>query len=61
MVQKKACKSCLMLSEEDACPACKGDTSKDWQGFLVVADFSRSQIAEKMSIKNNGKYALRVR
>ena len=61
MIQRKACRNCLLLTEEDSCPSCNGEVSKDWQGFLVVTDYSRSKIAEKMEIKVNGKYALRVR
>lgn len=57
----KACKQCSFVSEQDVCPRCGGQTSKDWQGFLVVTDFEKSEIAKKMGISSNGKYALKVR
>ena len=57
----RACSSCLYLSEEDACPVCQGETVRDWQGFVLILDYSRSQIAEKMGFNHNGKYALKVR
>jgi len=57
----KACKQCSFISEEDACPRCGGTTSKEWQGYLVVVDYEKSDIAKKMGITSNGKYALRVR
>jgi len=58
---KKACPKCLMLIEGDKCPKCEAKASKLWQGYLIVLDYERSQIAEKMGINANGKYALKVR
>ena len=52
----KACKQCSFISEEDTCPRCGGQTSREWQGYLVKSD-----IAKQMGISSNGKYALRVR
>jgi len=57
----KACKQCSFISEDDACPRCGGQTSKEWQGYLVIIDHEKSDIAKKMGIASNGKYALRVR
>lgn len=57
----KACKSCSFVSGDDVCPRCGGQTSKDWQGFLVVTDFEKSEIAKKMGITSNGRFALKVR
>lgn len=57
----KACKECSFISEDDVCPRCGGATSKEWQGFLAVTDFEKSEIAKKMGISANGRYALKVR
>jgi DNA-directed RNA polymerase subunit E" len=57
----RACSACLYLSEEDTCPVCQGETVRDWQGFVLILDFTKSQIAEKMGFTHNGKYALKVR
>ncbi len=58
----RACKECSFITEEsDTCPVCGGQTSKEWQGFLVVTDFEKSEIAKKMGITRNGRYALKVR
>ncbi len=57
----KACSACLYLSEEDTCPICQTETVRDWQGFVLILDYSRSLIAEKMGFSHNGKYALKVR
>ena len=56
----KACKSCSLITEEDDCK-CGGVTSREWQGYVVIMDHTRSEIARKMGIQSNGKYALRVR
>ncbi|MDR0778583.1 MAG: DNA-directed RNA polymerase, subunit E'' [Methanomassiliicoccaceae archaeon] len=57
----RACKQCSFISPDDVCPRCGSATSKEWQGYLVVIDHEKSDIAKKMSITSNGKYALRVR
>ena len=57
----KARKQCCFISEEDTCPRCGGQTSREWQGYLVVIDYEKSDIAKQMGISSNGKYALRVR
>jgi len=61
VIIQKACKQCTMISEIDTCPNCGGVTSKEWQGYVIILDFTKSEIAKKMGIKANGKYALRVR
>ncbi len=57
----RACKQCNFLTEEDTCPRCGGQTSREWQGFVAVVDFERSDIAKRMGITANGRYALKVR
>ena len=57
----KACRECSFISEDDVCPRCGGQTSKDWQGYLVVIDFEKSEIAKRMGIAAKGRYALKVR
>jgi len=62
VIHMKACKKCNYLMEEgDKCLLCAGELSKDWQGYIVILDHSRSKIAEKMGINANGKFALKVK
>jgi len=61
MKVEKACKKCSTITEEDKCPLCGGETSKEWQGYVVILDHSKSEIARRMGIHVNGKFALRVR
>ncbi len=58
---KKACPKCLLLTEEDRCAKCEAKTSKLWQGYLIILDYERSVIAQKVGLDTNGKYALKVR
>jgi len=57
----KACKKCRYLTTEKICPICGGETSREWQGYLIIVDYTKSEIAKKMGIEHNGKYALKVR
>jgi len=63
LVQKlpKACKHCTHITDDDKCPLCGAPTSRDWQGYIIIVDHTRSEIAKKMGIHANGKFALRVR
>ncbi len=57
----RACRRCRYLTEENTCPLCGGETSKEWQGYVIILDHNKSQIAKKMGIQANGRFALRVR
>src|SRR5216117_2632642 len=50
----KACKNCGHVTDEDKCPLCGGETSKDWQGYVIIVDHQRSEIAKKMGIQSTG-------
>lgn len=58
---EKACKECNLVTELDTCPACGSPTSKEWQGYIIIIDHTKSEIAKRMGINVNGKFALRVR
>ena len=58
---ERACKACSAMTEEDKCPLCGAETSKEWQGYVVIIDHTKSEIARTMGIHVNGKFALRVR
>ncbi len=57
----KACKSCYHITELDTGPLCGGELSKEWQGYVIILDHEQSLIAQKMGIKANGRFALKVR
>jgi DNA-directed RNA polymerase subunit E" len=65
----RACKNCMFIEEQTnewkakgyTCYRCGGETTTEWQGLLAVVDFEKSEIAKRMGISENGRYALRVR
>lgn len=57
----RACKNCSFITEEDVCPLCGNQTSKDWQGYVIIIDHTKSEIAKRIGIHVNGKFALKVR
>ncbi|MEM3341357.1 MAG: transcription elongation factor subunit Spt4 [Thermoplasmata archaeon] len=59
----RACKSCMSIFDEDIdkCKFCAGDTSKEFQGYLIIITPEKSQIANKLKIIRPGIYALRVK
>jgi DNA-directed RNA polymerase subunit E" len=63
MRQDKACRSCRYVLEEggDVCPVC-GSTSFTtfWRGYTIILNAQNSEIAQKMGITKEGKYALRL-
>lgn len=61
MMSQRACRQCRFITNLAKCPLCSAETSREWQGYLVVLDPQRSEIAQKMGIKMAGRYALRVK
>lgn len=62
MSKRKACKLCKTFVEGSTCPSCgSGSFSDSWQGRLYVADVQKSQIAQKIGLKQKGEYAIKVR
>lgn len=58
----RACRKCKIIIDKSSCPICKGtDLSDDYSGLLIVLDPEGSQLAHKMEIKEEGRYALKIR
>lgn len=58
----RACRACKIVTEENVCPICKStDLSDDYSGLLIVLNPEGSQLAQKMEIKQEGHYALKIR
>jgi DNA-directed RNA polymerase subunit E" len=57
----KVCRLCNRLIKGNRCPECKStNVSDDWSGLVIVLD-TNSQIAKRINVKKNGRYALTVR
>jgi DNA-directed RNA polymerase subunit E" len=61
-MNKKACTNCHFITKENVCPKCRSTTlSEDFSGIVIMFDPENSAIAKAMSIKEKGRYALKVR
>ncbi len=62
MNKEKACRECRFLIEEgEKCPNCGGNAfTTFWRGYIIIIDSEKSEIAKKMEINRNGKFALRL-
>jgi DNA-directed RNA polymerase subunit E" len=58
---EKACRDCHRIVESAVCNCGSNSTSKDWSGYVVIVDVEGSEIAEKLKINKEGRYALKVR
>lgn len=62
MAKKKACKQCREFVDAEECPTCHTTSfTTTWKGRLVILDAKESVIANKIGIKKNGEYAIKVR
>lgn len=61
--KEKACKKCLEIFSDttNVCPNCNEPTTTEWLGCVIILDHTKSDIAKKMGITRNGKFALKVR
>jgi DNA-directed RNA polymerase subunit E" len=45
----------------ETCQSCQGQLSREWQGYVIILDFKESEIAKRMGVRVNGRYAVKVR
>ncbi|MFH1591307.1 MAG: transcription elongation factor subunit Spt4 [archaeon] len=61
-MKKKVCKECKVFYEGDSCPICKkNSTAVSWNGRINVINAENSIIAKRVSLTQNGEYAIKVR
>ncbi len=63
MPKNKACKICNTIYEtEDKCPKCGAKENTDnYKGRIVILDPEKSEIAQKINLKQKGNYAIKTR
>jgi len=60
--RQKVCKKCKVMVDGDTCPICQGNTLvESWKGKIIVLDSEKSEIAQRIGIKQKGTYALKIR
>ena len=62
-VKEKACKICKAIYEGgEKCPKCGAkDSIENFKGRVYVKDPEKSEIAQKLSIKEKGDFAIKTR
>lgn len=59
---EKACKKCKnIITQGDVCPICGStELTSKWSGYITVLNAEKSEIAKRLGIKVNGRYALNI-
>jgi DNA-directed RNA polymerase subunit E" len=59
---EKACKNCkVIIAQGEVCPMCgSSDLVSKWNGYVVILNAEKSELAKKLGIAANGTYALNV-
>ncbi len=58
----KACKVCKVIYEGDRCPKCESKEFTDsYKGKIYILDCEKSEIAKKINLNSNGKFAIKTR
>lgn len=60
----KACRKCKALLEvkEEKCHICGSkELTDEWGGLLVILDHKNSVLAQKLEVRSEGRFTLKVR
>lgn len=58
---KKACRKCKIFVKGTECPICHGkDFTTNWKGRIAILNPEKSEIAQKIGIKEKSEYAIKV-
>ena len=61
-MKQKACKLCNKIHEEEKCPRCESkESTESFKGRIVVLNPEKSEIAQKLKIKDKGNFAIKTR
>jgi len=63
MVKSRACKICKKIYESrEKCPKCGAkEYSETFKGRIVVLNPEKSEIAQKLNLKEKGNFAIKTR
>lgn len=58
---KKACRKCKIFVKGAECPVCHGkDFTTNWKGRIAILNAEKSEIAQKLGIKEKSECAIKV-
>ena len=62
MTKQKACKICNKIHDEEKCPRCESkESTESFKGRIVVLNPEKSEIAQKLKLKEKGNFAIKTR
>ena len=62
MSKQKACKICNTIHEAEKCPKCDSkEFTETFKGRIVINDPEKSEIAQKLKLKEKGNFAIKAR
>lgn len=62
MTKQKACKICKKIYDGEKCPVCGSKESSDsFKGKVYILNPEKSEIAQRLKIKNRGEFAIKTK
>ena len=62
MTKQKAWKICNKIHDEEKCPRCESkESTESFKGRIVVLNPEKSEIAQKLKLKEKGNFAIKTR
>ncbi len=59
-IKERVCKNCGFLTTEDKCEKCGSNNFiEKYKGKIAIFDAKRSELANKLGIETNGRFALK--
>ena len=62
MTKPKACKICNAIYEGDQCPKCESkESTEGFKGRIILLNPEKSEIAQKLNLKDKGNFAIKTK
>ncbi len=62
MAKSRACKVCNIIHETEKCPKCDSkENTEGFKGRIVILNPEKSEIAQKLELKDKGNFAIKTR
>ncbi|MBU2104803.1 MAG: DNA-directed RNA polymerase subunit E'' [Nanoarchaeota archaeon] len=62
MPKQKACKICSAIYDGEKCPNCESkESTEGFKGRIVVLNPEKSEVAQKLKLKEKGNFAIKTR
>jgi len=62
MTKPKACKICNTIYEGEKCPKCESkESTENFKGRIILLNSEKSEIAQKLNLKDKGNFAIKTR